>query len=561
MITHTNKYTKEVENALKAKSANADLNKSIKLKKYIGTNLLVYGLTSSQQVEVNKLGFSFCEESQEKTFLEFDRIYKTSTSFEGKNQAFIFLDRNYKTLPLNLLIKFLPDWVNEVDNWAHSDNLSKFLSRLVESPITQKAMLKFILQWNVSANLWQRRQSLVALFYYSRTQKQHLNFNFTINLVQNLVHDDSYFVQKAVGWTLREIFNVYPKETFKYLTENINSISGSAFTAATEKLTASQKILLKTKRKYPFKTKLLSLTGAAVIFVFTFASLGSYSQKIVSPEDYITKYKDDAIKEMYLHKVPACITLAQGMLESGNGNSKLSVNANNHFGIKCHKEWSGETYFMDDDESNECFRKYESVFDSYSDHSLFLYSRSRYASLFELPVNDYKAWCYGLKAAGYATDPRYSERLIELIERYKLQELNTIENTPKQNFPAHDEIKTEMVLRQVYRFNHVKFIISKNNDSYYKIAHDFNIELDELLEFNDLTKKDKLQFGQKIYIEKKRRKALEPYHVVQKNESLKSISQLHGIRMSMLCKKNRLKPDTKLKIGDVLYLRQRKSKT
>lgn len=302
-------------------------------------------------------------------------------------------------------------------------------------------------------------------------------------------------------------------------------------------------------------------SSRVVLLLITMICLGisSYAQKTVTPEEYIAKYKEDAIKEMYLHKVPACITLAQGMLESGNGNSKLSVNANNHFGIKCHKEWSGETYIMDDDEKNECFRKYESVLDSYSDHSLFLYSRSRYASLFELPITDYKGWCYGLKAAGYATDPKYPERLIELIERYKLQDLNTIESTPKQNFPSREEVKPQLVLREVYRFNRIKFVIARDNDSYYKIAHDFNIELEDLLEYNDLSKTDKLQFGQKIYIEKKRRKALEPYHVVQRNETLKSISQLHGIRLSMLCKKNRLKPDAQLKVGDVLYLRQKKN--
>lgn len=280
----------------------------------------------------------------------------------------------------------------------------------------------------------------------------------------------------------------------------------------------------------------------------------------LKPEDYINAFKDDAVKEMYLHKVPACITLAQGMLESGNGNSKLCRNAQNHFGIKCHKEWGGETYTMDDDSANECFRKYESVLDSYSDHSMFLYSRSRYAALFELPANDYKAWCYGLKKAGYATDPRYAERLIELIEKYSLQNLNEIETTPSQKFPElEEETKAEMTIRSVYRFNHIKFVIAKNHDSFYKIAHDFNIELDDLLSFNDLSKNDKLQYGQKIYIEKKRRKALEPYHVVQKNESLKMISQLHGIRLSMLCKKNKLKSTDGLKVGDVLFLRKKKT--
>jgi len=284
------------------------------------------------------------------------------------------------------------------------------------------------------------------------------------------------------------------------------------------------------------------------------------AQKL-TPEDYITLFKDDALKEMYLHKVPACITLAQGMLESGNGNSPLCKKANNHFGIKCHKEWGGETYMMDDDEQNECFRKYENALDSYSDHALFLCSRSRYAPLFELPINDYKGWCYGLKEAGYATDPKYPDRLITLIEKYKLHELSAIEGMTKKGLPPYSDEKCNMEIRDVYRFNHIKFIIAKDCDTFYKIASDFKIELDDLLSYNDFSKNEKLVYGQKIYLEKKRRKALEPYHVVQKNETLKSISQLHGIRLSMLCKKNKLKPDDKLKVGDVLFLRQKKTQS
>ena len=295
-----------------------------------------------------------------------------------------------------------------------------------------------------------------------------------------------------------------------------------------------------------------------ITYILYSITLTLLAQKKMTPEEYIYTFKEDAVKEMYLHKVPACITLAQGMLESGNGNSALCKNANNHFGIKCHKEWAGETYTMDDDSADECFRKYETALDSYSDHSLFLFSRSRYSQLFELPINDYKGWCIGLKAAGYATDPKYPERLIELIEKYKLHELNINENTPKQNFPAYDEIKSKMAIREVYRFNHIRFVIAKENDSFYKIAKEFNLELEEIIEYNDLSKSDKLSYGQKIYIEKKRRKALEPIHVVQKNETLKSISQLHGIRLSSVCKKNKLKSDSKLKVGDVLYLRQKK---
>lgn len=300
-----------------------------------------------------------------------------------------------------------------------------------------------------------------------------------------------------------------------------------------------------------------------LLFVLIFITTFCFSQKTMTPEDYIAAYKDDAIKEMYLHKVPACITLAQGMLESGNGNSTLSQEANNHFGIKCHKEWGGETFIMDDDEDNECFRKYDKVLDSYSDHSLFLSSRSRYAFLFELPPNDYKGWCNGLKQAGYATDPKYAQRLIDLIERYHLQDLNTLESTASRTvLPITTNIKPEqLIMRETYRFNRTRFVIVKNDDSFYKIAHDFNLELDKLLEYNDLSKTDKLHYGDKIYIQRKRRKALEPYHVVQRNETIKSISQLHGIRISKLCKKNNLKPNEMLKVGDVIFMRQCKPKS
>lgn len=295
------------------------------------------------------------------------------------------------------------------------------------------------------------------------------------------------------------------------------------------------------------------------LLVFSFSVFCLSAQKKLSPEDYIALYKEDAIKEMYLHKVPACITLAQGMLESGNGNSPLCKKANNHFGIKCHKEWGGETYVMDDDEKNECFRKYESALDSYSDHGLFLSSRSRYSSLFELPITDYKGWCYGLKTAGYATDPKYPERLIEIIEKYQLHQYNKMEEIPKVKFPAYGDVKCDLTIRDVYRFNRIRFVIAKDCDTFYKIASEFSINLNDLLDYNDLSKDDKLIYGQKIYLEKKRRKALEPYHVVQKNETLRSIAQLHGIRLSSLCKKNKLKADDKLKVGDLLYLRQKKS--
>jgi LysM repeat protein len=287
------------------------------------------------------------------------------------------------------------------------------------------------------------------------------------------------------------------------------------------------------------------------------AACAQPSEKKLTPADYISLYKDDAITEMLSHGIPASITLAQGMLESGNGNSALSVYANNHFGIKCHVGWTGESYIMDDDQKNECFRKYEKVLDSYTDHSQFLKSRQRYAFLFDLPLTDYKGWAKGLKEAGYATHPQYAEQLIELIEKYKLYEYDKAENMSSHPV-ASTKPHPKMELRQALRFNRTKFVIAKPGDSFFKIATEFDLELEDLLAYNDLTTKDKLPAGTKIYVERKRRKALEPYHVVTKGETMRSISQLHGIRLYHLYKKNRMKTGQEPKPGDILFLRHKK---
>lgn len=299
------------------------------------------------------------------------------------------------------------------------------------------------------------------------------------------------------------------------------------------------------------------------ILAFLFLSAAAFSQpseKKLTPDDYISRYKEDAIKEMYQYGIPASITLAQGMLESGNGNSALSVYANNHFGIKCHKDWTGPTYIMDDDAKNECFRKYQEVLDSYADHSKFLRNRDRYAFLFEFPKTDYKAWARGLKEAGYATHPKYADQLIELIELYKLYELDKdVALAMRATKEKHPQVKLN--LRQVLKFNHTKFIITKPGDSFYKIASDFDLELDELYKYNDFNKDEKIIPYEKIYVEAKRRKALEPYHVVTKGETMESISQLHGIKLTSLYKKNRMRfRAAEPTPGTILYLRKKKAK-
>ncbi len=244
-----NKYNKEVEETLKQLSLNYDIDKVEKLKKYIGTNFHVHGLTSKTQVDIYKTQLKFSNYSIEKKFEFVDKLYQHSKSFEAKNLAFIFLDKNHKYLPEKLLLKILPKWVETVDNWAHSDGLSKYLTRSLENKNTQKELLQILIKWNSSKNQWKRRQSLVSLYYYTRTKKTTINYSVSEKLISNLLFDKEYYVQKAVGWTLRESFNAYPKETFIFIENNIKSISSTAFTTCIEKMDDKQKSILKLKRK------------------------------------------------------------------------------------------------------------------------------------------------------------------------------------------------------------------------------------------------------------------------------------------------------------------------
>jgi len=298
-----------------------------------------------------------------------------------------------------------------------------------------------------------------------------------------------------------------------------------------------------------------------ILFWFITATLFAQpAERKMTAQQYIDSFKDEAIKEMLMYNIPASITLAQGMLESGNGNSDLAVYANNHFGIKCHKGWDGPTYIKDDDAKDECFRKYPDVLDSYTDHSQFLKSRPRYAFLFELKRTDYKGWAKGLKEAGYATDPKYTQRLLELIETYKLYQYDEIEGMENIDvFEQAQNTKPDKIEpREIFRFRFIKYIIVKPGDTFYKIARDTDKDLWQIYKYNDLTEKDKLYPGQKIYIQPKRNKAKEPTHTVKKGETMHSISQLHGIKLKKLYKKNNMKPGEEPKVGDILYLRQNK---
>jgi hypothetical protein len=273
--------------------------------------------------------------------------------------------------------------------------------------------------------------------------------------------------------------------------------------------------------------------------------------------DYIEQYHRIATAQQRSHGIPASIILAQGLLESGAGRSRLAAEGNNHFGIKCH-EWTGQRIFHDDDERNECFRKYRHARESFEDHSIFLTSRPRYQSLFALPPNDYKGWAHGLRAAGYATDPQYANKLISLIERYELYRYDQQSSGTRID---REELRspepTTAMLRPTYRSNGLKFVVARQGDSFTTIAAETGIREDRLRFFNDVPEHATLQPGAVIYLTRKKRKGsrVYPVHVVQAGETLYGISQTYGIRLIELYKLNELNLDQGARIGQIIHLR------
>lgn len=288
-----------------------------------------------------------------------------------------------------------------------------------------------------------------------------------------------------------------------------------------------------------------------------------FSQKNTT-EDYIRLYKDASIENMKLKKIPASITLAQGILESGNGNSDLAVNANNHFGIKCHKEWNGATYFKDDDAPNECFRKYNSVLDSYKDHADFLTSRERYNALFSLDITDYKGWARGLKAAGYATNPNYADQLINLIEKYNLNAFDLLTATKEQPYNVTklpDNIQTNQKgTGMVFFVNGLRAVEVKSGQTKVGLATDFGLKVAQLEKYNELGIGDELYEGQLIFLEPKRSSAEsgKDFHFVKQGETFYSIAQMYGIWVKDLLKKNKKGLGSTLKEGERMYLRKKR---
>lgn len=302
-----------------------------------------------------------------------------------------------------------------------------------------------------------------------------------------------------------------------------------------------------------------------LVVVCSFGLLAQPASQRISRSEYISTYKEAAIEEMHRSGVPASITLAQGILESGDGNSPLARYANNHFGIKCHSEWKGKTFIQDDDSKDECFRSYKTALESFRDHSQFL-KKNRYAFLFELKPTDYKAWARGLKKAGYATNPKYPQLLIDLIEKNELHQYDLMKpakgsekkgRKDTQPIAENQSVRKGSHLVKTHR-NNIRYVLVKPEDSFEKIAEEFEMGEWQLYKYNDLLRGEELFDSGVLFLQPKRRKAKEEYHTVKAGETMWEISQLHGIRLKKLYRRNRMNENEEPKIGQQLYLRKNK---
>jgi len=296
--------------------------------------------------------------------------------------------------------------------------------------------------------------------------------------------------------------------------------------------------------------------------------LGLSAKDDTPQERYVKKYADMAVKEMVRSGVPASITLAQGILESGSGMSKLATQGNNHFGIKCHKGWEGKSMKVDDDAPNECFRVYSSVADSYKDHSDFLRYRDRYKFLFDLERTDYKGWAYGLKKAGYATDPGYPAKLIKYIEEYKLYKYDVLSKVEEKEVPlsplvieapkmAREEFHFPLT-RELFSKNGVPFVYSLEGETYRSIAKYYHLFHQEILRFNDLRKDEELLPGTVVYLsfkENHTQPGLDKYIIEQDGEDFHAICQRFAVKEKAILKLNGWKKAPFLAEGDEIKLR------
>ena len=294
------------------------------------------------------------------------------------------------------------------------------------------------------------------------------------------------------------------------------------------------------------------MKSAYFIAIFILSFISSIPAVASDPyEEYIDRYSSLAVEHQDEFGIPASITLAQGLLESAAGKSTLATKANNHFGIKCHKEWKGKSVKRNDDAPNECFRKYNTVEESFRDHSLFL-RRSRYQKLFKLDVTDYQNWAKGLRECGYATDPNYAARLITIIERYSLYTYDTESGRNSEETVAFIR---DMLVRThpVRRSRGLHYVVATPGDTYASIAKEFNLKPKKLMKYNDAGKDHEIKAWEEVYLEEKLDDAPEGIASVTigEGESLHSVAQRSGVKVKTikdLNKKAKDEPGTALKM-------------
>lgn len=347
-----------------------------------------------------------------------------------------------------------------------------------------------------------------------------------------------------------------------------------------------------------------------LLTLLTLAGLGTLSaQNRLKPyEEYIAQYADIALEQQQRHGIPASITLAQGLLESGAGKSELAKASNNHFGIKCHNTWKGKTAYAFDDGQNSCFRKYDDVSDSYEDHSMFLVNGARYRFLFQLDLNDYKGWAKGLQKAGYATDPQYADKLIRVIETYDLNQYTkgsvkkaTVKKEKEPKKPSRKEKERALKKSRTVHVNNlidstilnsaelIQFakdyhameldassnrinpltthlvdyvgttpcITVKHGDSFASIGEEFGVSARRLRKINDVDATYKLSQGERIFLDSKTSwwEGENPTHIVKAGETMHSLSQTYALKLDALYKLNDMKPGTSIKPGQRIKLR------
>lgn len=349
-----------------------------------------------------------------------------------------------------------------------------------------------------------------------------------------------------------------------------------------------------------------------LVLIVAFSIVGKFSftqESVKKDELYIQTHARTAVKEMILYKIPASITIAQGILETGNGQSTLAQIGNNHFGIKCKGEWTGDRMYHDDDLKGECFRKYTSAEESYRDHSLFLAERPYYKKLFTLDIKDYKGWAFGLKKAGYATNPKYAYSLISIIERYNLNRFDNIneeqtdlvlaELFPNSYTPALPASEKNEIVQLATNTNEkkevnkplisntltnkktlktktnnfefpsrrvrihpngkIKYIVWKEGDRLEDVAKAYHVNLQNLKSYNDLAFKEEISINQKIYLEPKKSKGISKIYITKNGERMYDIAQNNAISLIELYKRNTMLPGQEPEKGDKIFLKGRKS--